>query len=362
MSRASFRRLNVCLLLFVFAAQTLGKDLPVALPSSVGMSAERLARIDAAVAESIARKETPGAVVLAARRGRVVWRKAYGARAVEPAREQMTADTVFDAASLTKVVATATSVMILVERGLVRLNDPVSRFIPELKDEGRERITVEQLLTHRSGYAPDFDLREQWTGTGEAIKRLHAERLRFAPGARFVYSDIGYIALGEIVRRASGLALDEFARRNIFGPLGMRDTSFRPPAALRARIAPTERRRGQAGYLGGRSDALPATEADRWLRGEVHDPTAFRMEGVAGHAGLFSTADDLAIFCQMILNGGEYGGRRVLSPLGVAAMTRPRAVAEDGAARGLGWDIASSFSANRGDLFTPGSFGHTGFT
>jgi uncharacterized protein YbbC (DUF1343 family)/CubicO group peptidase (beta-lactamase class C family) len=349
-------------LLLSFVVRLPAATLPAAAPAAVGMSAERLAQLDGVVAQSIERKETPGAVVLAARKGRVVWRKAYGARAVEPRREPMTADTIFDAASLTKVVATATSVMILVERGLVRLNDPVSRFIPELKDEGRERITVEHLLTHRSGYAPDFDLREQWTGTEEAIKRLQTERLRQAPGARFVYSDIGYIALGEIVRRASGTPLDEFARKNIFGPLGMRDTSFRPAATLRARIAPTERRRGQASYLGSSSDTLAATEADRWLRGEVHDPTAFRMGGVAGHAGLFTTADDLAIYCQMILNGGEYGGRRVLSPLGVAAMTRPRAVAEDGAARGLGWDVASSFSANRGDLFTPGSFGHTGFT
>ncbi|HLL76889.1 MAG TPA: exo-beta-N-acetylmuramidase NamZ domain-containing protein [Pyrinomonadaceae bacterium] len=359
---ASGRAVVACVLLLSFAVRLPAASLPVAAPAAVGMSAERLAQLDKVVAHAIERKETPGAVVLAARKGRVVWRKAYGARAVEPAREPMTADTVFDAASLTKVVATATSVMILVERGQVRLNDPVSRFIPELKDEGRERITIEQLLTHRSGYAPDFDLREQWTGTDEAIKRLHTERLRHAPGARFVYSDIGYIALGEVVRRVSGMPLDEFARRNIFEPLGMRDTSFRPAAALRARIAPTERRRGQANYLGGRPDALDAAEADRWLRGEVHDPTAFRMEGVAGHAGLFSTADDLAIYCQMILNGGEYGGRRILSPLGVAAMTRPRAVAEDGAARGLGWDIASSFSANRGDLFAPGSFGHTGFT
>ncbi|MCA1616108.1 MAG: DUF1343 domain-containing protein [Acidobacteria bacterium] len=349
-------------LILAHVGQLSAATLPVATPASVGMSAARLAGLDAVVEAAITRKETPGAVVLAARRGRVVWRKAYGARAVEPRREPMTADTIFDAASLTKVVATATSVLILVERGLVRLNDPVSRFIPELKDEGRERITVEHLLTHRSGYAPDFDLREQWTGTAEALKRLQVERLQIRPGARFVYSDIGYIALGEIVRRASGQSLDEFARRNIFEPLGMRDTGFRPAALARARVAPTEKRRGQASYLGGRPDALTGTEGDRWLRGEVHDPTAFRMDGVAGHAGLFSTADDLAIYCQMIMNGGEYGGARVLSPLGVAAMTRPRAVAEDGSARGLGWDVASSFSANRGDLFTPGSFGHTGFT
>jgi CubicO group peptidase (beta-lactamase class C family) len=357
MSRPIILPLLACLL----CMQTLAADLPVAAPASVGMSGERLARIDAAVGESIARRETPGAIVLAARRGRVVWKKAYGARAIEPEREALTTDTIFDAASLTKVVATATSIMILVERGQVRLNDPLLRYLPEVKGEGRERVTIEQLLTHRAGYAPDFDLGEQWTGYDEAMKRLATERLHHPAGTRFVYSDIGFIALGEVVRRVSGEALDVFARRNIFEPLGMRDTSFNPSAVLRPRIAPTEKRRAQAAYLGGRAESLGA-EGERWLRGEVHDPTAFRMNGVAGHAGLFTTADDLAIYCQMILQGGEYAGVRVLSPLGVAAMTRPRAVGEDGAARGLGWDIASSFSNNRGDLFPPGSFGHTGFT
>ena len=349
-------------LMLTITLRSVAANLPAAAPAAVGMSAARLAQMDAAVEQAIARKELPGAVVLAARRGRVVWRKSYGSRAVEPAREAMTLDTIFDAASLTKVVATATSIMILVERGQVRLNDPLSKYVPEVKDEGRERITVEQLLTHRAGYAPDFDLGEQWAGYEEAMKRLAAARLRGAAGTRFVYSDIGYIALGEVVRRASGQPLDEFARRNIFAPLGMRDTGFKPAAALRPRVAPTEKRRGQAAYLGGRADSLAADEAERWLRGEVHDPTAFRMGGVAGHAGLFTTAGDLAVYCQMILNGGAYNGVRILSPLGVAAMTRPRAVGEDGSARGLGWDITSGFSANRGDLFPPGSFGHTGFT
>ncbi len=325
------------------------------------MSAERLAQIDQVIQQSIERKEMPGAVVLVGRRGRVVWRKAYGARAVEPAREAMTTDTIFDLASLTKVVATATSIMILVERGQVRLNDNLVRYLPEVKGEGRDAVTIEQLLTHRSGFAPDFDLAEQWTGYDEAIKRLATERLRNPPGARFVYSDINYIALAEVVRRVSGLALAEFARKHIYEPLGMRDTGFRPAAALRPRIAPTEKRRAQAAYLGGRAE--PASAAgEQWLRGEVHDPTAFRMGGVAGHAGLFSTADDLAIYCQMILNGGAYNGGRILSPFGVAAMTRPRAVEADGTARGLGWDIASGFSSNRGDIFPLGSFGHTGFT
>lgn len=326
-----------------------------------GVSLERLQSIDAEVQREIAQKRLPGAVVLVGRNGTVAWHKAYGARTVQPAREVMTTDTIFDVASLTKVVATATSIMILVERGKVRLSDPLSNYIPEIKGEGRERITIELLLTHRSGYQPDFDLRERWTSHAEAMKRLLSEPLRSAPGARFVYSDIGFIALGEVVQRASGLPVDEFARRNIFVPLGMRDTGFRPAAALRARIAPTEKRRGQMNYLGDSAENAGAN-ADKWLRGEVHDPTSYRMDGVAGHAGLFSTANDLALYAQMMLNNGAHQGRRILSPLTVAEMTRPRLVNDNGWTRGLGWDINTSFSTNRGELFPLGSFGHTGFT
>jgi len=325
------------------------------------MSAERLARMDQVIQASIEKKELPGAVVLVARHGRVAWRKVYGARAVEPQREAMTADTIFDLASLTKIVATATSIMILIEQGKVRLSDPAVQFIPEMKGGGRDAITIEQLLTHTAGFAPDFDLRERWTGYDEAIKRLSTEPLRNQPGARFVYSDINYITLGEVVHRVSGQPLDEFGRRNIFVPLGMRDTGFNPDARLKSRIAPTERRRGQMNYLGD-SGENAGPQGEQWLRGQVHDPTSFRMNGVAGHAGLFSTADDLAIFCQMILNGGTYNGARILSPMAVATMTRPRAIAENGSARGLGWDIATTFSTNKGDLFPLGSFGHTGFT
>ena len=317
--------------------------------------------MDAIIEEGIAQKKLPGAVVLVGRKGKVVWQKAYGARALEPSREPMSVDTIFDLASLTKVIATATSIMILVERGKVRLSDPISVYIPELKGEGREKITVEQLLTHRSGYAPDFDLREQWVGYDEAIKRLIKEPLRNPPGTRFVYSDINFIALGEIVHRVGGMPLNQFAQKNIFGPLGMRDTGFTPTASLKMRIAPTEKRRGQLSYLGD-SAANAGSDGDLWLRGQVHDPTSYRMSGVAGHAGLFSTASDLAIYCQMILNEGQYRGVRVLSPASVAEMTRPRLVNGTGGTRGLGWDINTSFSSNRGDLFPLGSFGHTGFT
>jgi uncharacterized protein YbbC (DUF1343 family) len=315
--------------------------------------------MDAVIEEAINQHKLPGAVVLVGRKGRMIWRKAYGARTLEPAREPMSVDTIFDLASLTKVVATATSIMILVERGQVRLNDPVSVYIPELKGEGRERITIEELLIHRSGYAPDFDLRDQWVGYDEAIKRLIKEPLRTSPNTRFVYSDINYVALGEVVRRVSGLALDQFARKNIFMPLGMRDTGFRPKAS--SRIAPTEKRRGQLSYLGD-SPNNAGPDADMWLRGQVHDPTSYRMNGVAGHAGLFSTAADLSTYCQMILNGGQYRGVRILAPATVAEMTRPRLVNNTGGTRGLGWDMNTSFSTNRGDLFPLGSFGHTGFT
>jgi len=355
------RNVRLSVALVVLLAQTATAQLPQTTPPSTGMSAERLARIDQVISESIERKELPGAVVLVARHGRIVWRKAYGARAVEPQREGMTTDTIFDLASLTKIVATATSIMILVEQGKVRLADPLIKFIPEMKGEGRDAITIEQLLLHTAGFAPDFDLKERWSGYDEAMKRLYREPLRNPPGARFVYSDINYIALGEVVHRVSGQMLDEFARQNIFVPLGMRDTGFRPDVKLVSRIAPTEKRRGQMNYLGD-TGANAGTEGEQWLRGQVHDPTSFRMGGVAGHAGLFSTANDLAIYSQMILNGGAYNGVRILSPMAVASMTRPRAVSEEGAARGLGWDIATSFSSNKGDLFPLGSFGHTGFT
>jgi uncharacterized protein YbbC (DUF1343 family)/CubicO group peptidase (beta-lactamase class C family) len=349
------------LLLILLVAQPALAQLRVAKPETVSVSSVALARMDFAINEEIRQHHLPGAVVLVGRKGRIIWQHSYGSRAVEPAREAMTPETIFDVASLTKVVATATSIMILVERGKVRLNDPLSLYITELKGEGRENITIEQLLTHRSGYAPDFDLRERWTGYDEAIKRLIKEPLRNPPGTRFTYSDIGFIALGEVVKRVSGMPLDRFAKQNIFVPLGMRDTGFRPSATLRARIAPTEKRRGQLNYLGD-TPANIGVEGDVWLRGQVHDPTSYRMNGVSGHAGLFSTARDLAIYCQMILNSGQFNGIRVLSPLTVEEMTRPRLVSNTGGTRGLGWDINTSYSSNRGELFPLGSFGHTGFT
>jgi uncharacterized protein YbbC (DUF1343 family) len=336
--------------------------LSTASPSSVGMSPAQLAWIDQAVETEIAKKQLPGAVVLVGRQGKMVWRRAYGNRALEPKVETMTVDTIFDLASLTKVVATATSVMILVERGLIRLGDPVARYIPEFADAGKKNITVEQLLVHRSGLMPDNRLEDYQQGPDKVYENIW----RLAPiaetGAKFIYSDVNYVVLGELVRRINGKPLDEFAAENIFRPLGMKDTGFRPAASLQPRIAPTEKRGGTSPV---ESTGEKSEGEEHWMRGEVHDPRAYLMGGVAGHAGLFSTADDLAIYCQMILNGGEYQGVRILSPLGTARMTGPRdsgGNGEDGDWRGLGWDIKTRFSANRGDLFNYFSFGHTGFT
>ena len=350
-------------------SQTSTATLPTTSPSAVGMSPTHLFNIDQIIEAEIAKKQLPGAVVLVGRQGKIVWRRAYGNRALEPQPEAMTTDTIFDLASLTKVVATATSAMILVERGLIRLGDPVSRYIPEFAENGKRAITVEHLLVHRSGLIADNDIRDYEQGPEKAIENIW----RLAPlseaGAKMIYSDVNFIVLAELVKRVSGKPVDQFARENIFEPLGMKDTGYKPAETLKARIAPTEQRGGpnqnRDRQGAAREGEVGAKEAEHWMRGEVHDPRAHLLGGVAGHAGLFSTADDLAIYCQMILNGGEYQSRRILSPMGVQRMTEPRPSAgnaSDGNARGLGWDVYSGFSANRGDLFPIGSFGHTGFT
>ncbi len=317
--------------------------LPVAEPDKVGVSAERLGRIDAALRAGIERGDCPGAVVLVVHKGRVVWRKAYGLRARQPAVVAMSADTVFDLASLTKPVATAASVMLLVEQGKLRLSDHVSDHIPAFAAKGKDKITVEHLLLHTGGLIADNAEGDYRDGRDKALERIHALTPKTAPGERFVYSDLGFIVLGELVEKVSGTSLDAFARKNVFDPLGMNETGFRPGDKLKERAAPTVKRDG------------------RWLAGEVHDPRAAGLGGVAGHAGLFSTADDLAVFAQMLLDGGSYNGKRVLKAETVKLMTTARAV--PGGQRTYGWDVATAYSANRGQGFTRGEgFGHTGFT
>ncbi|MCC7181059.1 MAG: DUF1343 domain-containing protein [Acidobacteria bacterium] len=318
-------------------------------------ASSRIAGIDSVVEAAIAAGQAPGAVVLVGRGDQVLHLQAYGDRARVPAREPMTLDTVFDLASLTKVVATTPAVMSLVEQGRIRLNDPVSTYVKGFERYGKGGITVGHLLAHVSGLRPDVDLADPWTGYDAAIELARNEVPTSSPGERFVYSDINFFLLGEIVRVVSGQPLDVYARTTIFEPLGMRDTGFKPPERLRPRIAPTER----------------CEEMDQWpckrpsapvLRGVVHDPTARRMGGVAGHAGLFGTATDLARYARMLLGGGVLDGRRVLSPATVARMTSRATPPGMAAVRGLGWDIDTTFSSNRGELFPIGSYGHTGFT
>ena len=318
--------------------------LPVEDPAALGMSADRLGHIDRLVAEAIARGEMPGAVVMVTRRGHVVYRKAFGERSVAPVHEPMTEDTIFDAASLTKVVATAPALMILAEEGRVSLSDAVATYIPEFAQNEKDKVTVLQLLTHYSGLRADLDLDTPWEGYDRGIALACAEKLVAPPGEKFIYSDINYLVLAEIAQRVSGKSLPEFTAERIYGPLGMTDTMFRPDPSLAPRIAPSESRDGAM------------------LRGAVHDPTAARVGGAAGHAGLFTTADDLAVYGQMLINMGAFGDTRILSPLGVLAMTTPPPRGETWGERGAGFDVSSSFSSLRGDLFPIGSFGHTGFT
>jgi CubicO group peptidase (beta-lactamase class C family) len=341
----------------VCAAESPQYGLTQSPPEDAGLLTAQLKYIDAAVNAAIQAKEIPGAVVLVARHGRCVFLKAFGLRSVEPSPESMTIDTIFDIASLTKVVATTPAIMLLVEQGSIRLNDRVKRYLPRFVGGGKDDITVRQLLTHYSGLPPDFDLSRKWRGYEAAMKELWDISTQAEPGTRFVYSDLNFITLGEIVHTVSGQTLDIFARENIFVPLGMSETAFNPPAEWRGRIAPTESRPRTLQYLKGHETGL----SEEVLRGEVHDPTAWRMGGVAGHAGIFSTARDLALYGLTLLNKGSSQGRRFLSPLSIRAMTSPQSPTSSPDIRGLGWDIRTNLSSPRGDLFE-GGFGHTGFT
>jgi uncharacterized protein YbbC (DUF1343 family) len=270
----------------------------------------------------------------------VVYRKAFGLRSEEPTRETMTADTIFDLASLTKCVATTTAVMQLLEEGRVRLNDPVSEYLPDFAQNGKAQITVRELLTHFSGLPPDLDLQEPWQGRDTAYKMAMEVKPSNPPGTRFVYSDINFETLGFLVEKVSGMPLNVYATKKIFAPLGMNKTRFLPPPEWAPNIAPTQ-----------------YDENGKMLRGTAHDPTARRMGGVAGHAGLFSTADDLAILAQQLLSG-----HTILSRSAVEKMSTPQQPATAASLRGLGWDIDSPFASNRGELLPVGSYGHTGFT
>ena len=303
---------------------------------------DRFAPLDAILQNAVDKGLMPGAVCIVGHNGLVAYRKAFGNRTVNPRPEPMTVDTVFDMASLTKVMATTGSIMRMVQMGQLKLNDPVARYIPEFAQNGKEEVTIRQLLTHYSGLRADLDLRGSLNNVEEGYRRANTEKLINPPGSTFLYSDINFIVLGELVDRVSALPLDIYSQNFIFIPLGMLNTRFLPPLAWMPRIAPT----------------MTDPKTGEVVRGVVHDPTARAMGGVAGHAGLFSTADDTAKFAQAMLNGGAPVWSRVI----VEKMTTPQQPPNMTVVRGLGWDIDSPFSSNRGELLPVGSYGHTGFT
>jgi uncharacterized protein YbbC (DUF1343 family)/CubicO group peptidase (beta-lactamase class C family) len=306
------------------------------------LRAEKLAEMDQAIEVAISANRCPGGVLWVEHAGQA-YHKAYGKRALVPEVEPMTEDTIFDVASLTKVVACTPAVMLLVERGQVRLEELVSKHIPEFQGEGKEQVTVLQLLNHTSGLRGDIETRSDWTGQGTAVAKACEEQLLTPPGTAFRYSDINFFLLGEIVQRVTRTPLQDFVAREVFQRLGMTDTGFLPPPEKLSRIAPTE-----------------VVEGKPW-RGIVHDPTARKMGGVAGHAGLFTTAADVARYARMLLNLGELEGTRIFKAETVRLMTSvhtPGGVVR----RGLGWDIDSSYAGPRGKIFPVGSYGHTGWT
>ncbi|MHB8094684.1 MAG: serine hydrolase domain-containing protein [Candidatus Aminicenantales bacterium] len=337
------------------AAAVPGKRLPAARPEQVGMDSSRLALLDTLMSEALERKTFPGAVLCVVRKGKIVWKKAYGQSQWVPEARDMDADMMFDLASITKPVATATSVMILVERGQIRLWDKVKNFVPGfapyLQEKGipGEDARLWHLLTHTSGLPAYADVEEIEKKFGnpcppERLVEYIAGLPKESPaGEAFVYSCLDYITLAHIVEKVSGQSIAEFAARNIFEPLGMTRTMFRPPAELVERCVPTRI-----------IDGNP-------LRGTVDDPLARLQGGVSGNAGLFSTADDLAVFGEMLLGKGTSNGTRILGPLAVERMTEvfPRS---PHSGRGLGWDLESEYATVRGDLFGSRSFGHSGYT
>lgn len=323
-----------------FQGQTRRKPRPPAKSAPAVKEDPKFAPVDALVQQEVGSEGITGAVLLVGHNGKVVHQKAFGLRAVSPRTEKMTVDTVFDLASLTKVIATAPSVMRLVQFGQVRLNDPVSHYLPEFGNNGKQSITIRELLTHFSGLRGDLDLNVPWEGMQEAFRRADEEKPVTPPGSQFLYSDINFIVLGELVQKLSGLSLDKYADVHIFQPLGMSHSRFLPPPAWHNNIAETL-----------------SIDNRRVLRGVVHDPTAERMGGVAGHAGLFSTAGDLALLAQALIDR-----KKILTPDLIEKMTTPQQPPNALDLRGLGWDLDSGLSSNRGDLLPIGSFGHTGFT
>lgn len=351
---------SIAAVFFCAFAATLGAQTQQATAKHKAVSPD-LSALAPIVQSAVQQDEIPGAVLLVSHRGRTIYLRAFGERALIPRREPMTINTIFDLASLTKLFATTPAIMRLLEQGKIRLNDPLARYMPEFAgngaDDPKSQITIRMLLTHTSGLAPDPPLSAALAGHDALMNEIDHEALIAPPGDRFIYSDTNFILLGELVKRITGERLDEYAQKNFYQPLHMMHTRFLPPASWIPRIAPTEEIDLPEG-------AKPGSGLGHVLRGVVHDPRSRAIGGVAGHAGLFSTASDLAIFCQMMLENGRIPGstQRSFAAATVHKMITPQTPPWSPNIRGLGWDIDTAYSAPRGDLFPLGSYGHTGFT
>jgi len=325
-------------------AMLVGLATAAQLAGAAGLDAAARQQVEQIVDGQIAAGRVPGAVIVIGNAGHVLYREAFGQRATVPDPEPMTLDTEFDLASLTKVIATTTAILQLAEAGSINLDAPVAQYWPAFAAHGKEAVTVRQLLAHTSGLRPDLPARPPHPGREGVLDAIAAERLRSPPGERVIYSDLNFVVLGELVQRITHRPLDAYCRAHVFGPLGMRDTLFLPHAAHAARSAPTT-----ADLAGMR-------------RGRVHDPTASWMGGVSGNAGLFSTADDLARFAQMLLNDGRSGTTHILQPGSIAALAAAASPLTALPWRGLGWELAAPFAPNHDRLPPIGAIGHTGYT
>lgn len=350
------KKILLLLILPIFVSNIFSQTLQKVLPENVGMDAKKLFYADSVILNAIGKKEIPGAVLAVVKDGKMAYLKAYGNKQIFPNTVPMDVNTVFDLASCTKPVATAISAMILIERGKIRLQDKVSTYIPAFMQwqdtlgKRKKDVRIIDLLTHTSGlppYAPVEELKQKYGSPNPTglIQYICGSKKDFEPRTDFQYSCLNFITLQRIIEIVGEQNLRDFSKKNIFDVLGMKHTDFNPTGETLERTAPTEKQSNES-----------------VLKGIVHDPLAREMNGgISGNAGLFSDANDLAILVTALQNGGEYNGKRILSPLGVKTMRSvPQGFEEFG--RALGWDVSSDFSSNQGDLFGENTYGHTGYT
>ncbi len=326
-------------------------DLPLILKSKIGVQTEErndtvqnssFTEVEELVNNSIRDSAFPGAVLFVWKNGKIIFEKSFGHLTYDDNSAQVATNTIYDLASLTKVIATTTAVMICVDRKLFKIDDNVSGFIPEFAQNGKGNIIIENLLLHNSGLPAYKKYYTLYRKPQEVLNDIYSTELSYPTGTKTVYSDLGMIVLGKVIEKVTGKPLDVFCNQEIFKPLNMNDTYFNPPSSLKYRIAPTE---------------FDKYWRNRLLIGEVHDETASLLNGVSGNAGLFSTAGDISKVLQMILQNGMFEGKRIIDSSTIKLFTSKKSDE-----RGLGWDIKSDSGSSAGNLFSDKSYGHTGFT